>query len=315
MTKLEDNLFLIVSNDKSVIEFNLHNILKKINYDDNSKVNVDMAVSTLNDVVELASIPNLLSKVKVIIANNFDIDKASLQELDYLERYINNYNKDVYIILIANKVDTRKKNFKIFKEYFKVINNSEINTLNVCEYVTNLIKEKGYNMNNYDIEHFINKVGYDINNINSELDKLFIYKEKEKTIIREDIDLLIMDNIDNVMYEFTNAILDNDYNKITTMYNDFKREDIGQDYLIASIAGSLRTNLIIKLLKNKNLSNYEIANIIGKKEFFVKKSLERLYQYTISDLINYISKLAMIDRNLKNGKSKIDELEFFILNK
>lgn len=312
---MNNNLYLIISSDKSVIDFNLHKILKKINYEENSKILLDMQSKTILDIIEEASMINLFSKTKVVIASNYDIDKSSEEDLEYLDKYSKNYNKDVYIIIIANKIDTRKKNFKVFKENFNVINNSELNTSNINEYITNIVKEKQYKINNYDIEYFISKVGYDINNINNELNKLFIYKEKEKAITREDIDLLIMDNIENIMYEFTNAILDNNYDKITVMYNNFKKEDIGPDYLIASIAGSLRTNLIIKLLKNNGLSNYDIANVIGKKEFFVKKSLERLYQYTISDLTNSISKLAMIDRNLKNGKSNIDELEFFILNR
>lgn len=312
---MNNNLFLIISSDKSVIDFNLHKILKKINYEENSKILLDMQSKTILDVIEEASMINLFSKTKVVIASNYDIDKSSEEDLEYLDKYAKNYNKDVYIILISNKIDTRKKNFKVFKENFNVINNSELNASNINEYITNIVKEKQYKINSYDIEYFISKVGYDINNINNELNKLFIYKEKEKAITREDIDLLIMDNIENIMYEFTNAILDNNYDKITVMYNNFKKEDIGPDYLIASIAGSLRTNLIIKLLKNNGLSNYDIANVIGKKEFFVKKSLERLYQYTISDLTNSISKLAMIDRNLKNGKSNIDELEFFILNR
>lgn len=312
---MNNNLFLIISSDKSAIDFNLHKILKKINFEENSKILLDMQSKTILDVIEEASMINLFSNTKVLIASNYDIEKSSEEDLEYLEKYAKNYNKDVYIILISNKIDTRKKNFKVFKENFNVINNSELNTSNINEYITNLVKEKEYKINSYDIEYFISKVGYDINNINNELNKLFIYKEKEKTITREDIDLLIMDNIENIMYEFTNAILDNNYDKITVMYNNFKKEDIGPDYLIASIAGSIRTNLIIKLLKNNGLSNYEIANVIGKKEFFVKKSLERLYQYTINDLTNSISKLAMIDRNLKNGKSNIDELEFFILNR
>ncbi|MBQ9854285.1 MAG: DNA polymerase III subunit delta [Bacilli bacterium] len=312
---MNNNLFLIISSDKSVIDFNLHKILKKINYEENSKILLDMQSKTILDVIEEASMINLFSKTKVVIASNYDIDKSSEEDLEYLDKYSKNYNKDVYIIIIANKIDTRKKSFKVFKENFNVINNSELNTSNINEYITNIVKEKQYKINSYDIEYFISKVGYDINNINNELNKLFIYKEKEKAITREDIDLLIMDNIENIMYEFTNAILDNNYDKITVMYNNFKKEDIGPDYLIASIAGSLRTNLIIKLLKNNGLSNYDIANVIGKKEFFVKKSLERLYQYTINDLTNSISKLAMIDRNLKNGKSNIDELEFFILNR
>ena len=77
------------------------------------------------------------------------------------------------------------------------------------------------------------------------------------------------------------------------MYDKFMLDNVGIDYLISSIANSLRINYIIKLLYNKNVSNLEISKIIGKKEFFIKKSLERLYQYTLDDLGNYINKLYM----------------------
>ena len=42
---------------------------------------------------------------------------------------------------------------------------------------------------------------------------------------------------------------------------------------------------------NINVSNFVIAKFIGKKEFFVKKTLDRLYRYTIDDLASYIKKL------------------------
>ena len=52
---------------------------------------------------------------------------------------------------------------------------------------------------------------------------------------------------------------------------------------------------------------------IGKKEFYVKKMIDRLYQYTEDDLTGYIKELAKIDREFKMGKSNIDMLEFFLL--
>ena len=165
------------------------------------------------------------------------------------------------------------------------------------------------------MEYFISKVGNDINNINSELDKLFIYKNDSKEIVREDIDLLIFENIDNVIYEFTNAILDEDYNKIKMMYDKFMLDNVGIEYLISSIAGSFRTSLIVKEMNKQGVSNADIAKVINKKEFFVKKSLDRLYRYSLDDLKKYIIKLATIDRNIKCGKDNVGKFELFLMNK
>ena len=141
------------------------------------------------------------------------------------------------------------------------------------------------------------------------------YLSDDKVISREVIDKLVSDNIDNIMYEFTNAVLDRDYEKISKMYNDFKIENVGYDYLIGSLGNALRGALVIKMLYNQGNSNSEIAKFIGKKEFYIKKMIERLYNYTVDDLCILIDKLGIIDREYKSGKSNIDMLELYLLGK
>lgn len=312
---MKSNLNLLVGENKQVIDFSIYEILSNIDYDDNNKIIYDMNVNSFMDVLEEASMISLFSTVKVIIVNNFSNENISDLELDYLVRFINSKNKDVYIILVGNKVDGRKKNYKIFKDSFKIIDVDKVDTNNIYEYVNNKIKDNGYKVDNYNIDYFLSKVGNDINNINSELDKLFVYKENDKKILKEDIDLLILDNIDNVIYEFTNAILDDEIDKVKSMYDKFIMDNVSFDYLVSTVAGCFRTNLIIKLLYNKNMSNFDIGKIIGKKEYFVKKSLDRLYRYTIDDLKMYINSLAMIDREFKMGKDNVNKFELFLYNR
>ena len=312
---MRGNLSLLIGENKQVIDFNIYEILNDIDYDYNNNIIYDMNVNSFMDVLEEASMVSLFSPVKVIIVNNFSNDNISDSELEYLERFINSKNKDVYLILIGNKIDGRKKNYKVFKDNFKIIDVDKVDNNNIYEYVDNMIKDNGYKIDNYNIDYLLSKIGNDINNINSELDKLFIYKDSDKKINKEDIDLLILDNIDNVIYEFTNAILDEDIDKVKSMYDKFMLDNIGIDYLLSTVAGSFRTNLIIKLLYNKNMSNFEIGKVIGKKEYFIKKSLDRLYRYSLDDLKNYINRLAIIDRDIKMGYDNVDRFELFLFSK
>jgi DNA polymerase-3 subunit delta len=311
-----NNLHLIIGDNKENNDFYLQDILKKINTDEDNIIRYDLSESSFNDILDEASMISLFSNIKVIIGINFDISKISDNENEYLSKYLDNINKDVYIILITSKIDARLKTYKLFKDNFNIIETSKTNNKDdILKYINNKCKDNKFKIDNANIEYFLNKVGNDINNINSELDKLFIYKNDDKIITRNDIDLLVTDNIDNIIYEFTNAFLENDYDLIIKMYNNFKLENVSFDYLITSLSNVLRQAITIKLLANDNKSNFEIAKFIGKKEFFVKKMLERLYQYTINDLAKYITKLAKIDANFKSGKSNIDELELFLIDK
>lgn len=314
---MKNNLYLIVGEDQELINFYLNKIMKEIGLDEEKKINYDMNTSSISDILDEVSMISLFSSEKVVIGYNFDIGKINDNDRDYLIRYLNNNNSnDRYIILIAGKVDGRSKDYKIFKDKFKIIDLLQVdNGKDIYRYVEDYIKDRGYKIDKYNLDYLVELLGNDINNINNEIDKILLYLNDDKVISREVIDKLVSDNIDNIMYEFTNAVLDRDYEKISKMYNDFKIENVGYDYLIGSLGNALRGALVIKILYNQGNSNNEIAKFIGKKEFYVKKMIERLYNYTVDDLCMMIDKLGIIDREYKSGKSNIDMLELYLLGK
>ena len=313
---MKNNLNLIIGDNLELVNFYLSEIINKIGYEEEKKIEYDMSVSSLSDILDEASMISLFSNEKIIIGNDFNINNIKNEEIDYLDRYIKNINKDVYIILIASKIDTRLKNYRIFKDNFNVIDISKSkNDDNIYDFIKNYIKDNGYKIDKYNLDYLVSKLGSDINNIKLELSKIFMYKDNDNIIDRDTIDLLVADNIDNVIYEFTNAVLDRDYDKVSKMYDNFKIQNIGYDYLLVSLSNSFRQALIIKILYNKGKSNFEIAKIINKKEFYVKKMLERLYNYTEEDICMIINKLATIDREFKTGKNNIDMLELFLIEK
>lgn len=314
---MKNNLYLIVGEDQELINFYLNKIMKEIGLDEEKKINYDMNTSSISDILDEVSMISLFSSEKVVIGYNFDIGKINDNDRDYLIRYLNNNNSnDRYIILIAGKVDGRSKDYKIFKDKFKIIDLLQVdNGKDICKYVEDYIKDRGYKIDKYNLDYLVELLGNDINNINNEIDKILLYLNDDQVISREVIDKLVSDNIDNIMYEFTNAVLDRDYEKISKMYNDFKIENVGYDYLIGSLGNALRGALVIKILYNQGNSNNEIAKFIGKKEFYVKKMIERLYNYTVDDLCMMIDKLGIIDREYKSGKSNIDMLELYLLGK
>ena len=314
---MKNNLYLIVGEDQELVNFYLNKIMNEIGLDEDKKINYDMNTSSISDILDEVSMISLFSSEKVVIGYNFDISKISDNDRDYLIRYLNNNSSnDRYIILIAGKVDGRSKDYKIFKDKFKIIDLLQVdNDKDIYKYIEDYIKDRGYKIDKYYLDYLVELLGNDINNINNEIDKIILYLSDDKVISREVIDKLVSDNIDNIMYEFTNAVLDREYEKISKMYNDFKIENVGYDYLIGSLGNALRGALVIKILYNQGNSNSEIAKFIGKKEFYIKKMIERLYNYTVDDLCMMIDKLGIIDREYKSGKSNIDMLELYLLGK
>ena len=306
------NVYLITGSNDSVINNTVSDILKQVNCDDNNKIIYNLKENTISDVIEEANTVSLFRSNKVILVYSSGIDKLDDEELIM---YLNNYNKDVYLIFIVEKSDARKKIVKLINEKGISIDSDNVDKSYNKNYVVSYLKDNGYKMNSNVIECFLSRVSDNINDIRNELDKLFIYKLDDKNISLDDVKLITYDNTDNIIYEFTNALLEKDENKAISMYHSFIDGNMAIDYILASIYNSYRTLYQIKEL-NKNNSIRDISKTIGKKEYYVEKMLYRSMNYNDNELLDIIHTLAMIDKNYKSGLcNPVMEVELFILGK
>lgn len=306
------NVYLITGSNDSVINNTVSDILKQVNCDDNNKVIYNLKENTISDVIEEANTVSLFRSNKVILVYSSGIDKLDDEELIM---YLNNYNKDVYLIFIVEKSDARKKIVKLINEKGISIDSDNVDKSYNKNYVVSYLKDNGYKMNSNVIECFLSRVSDNINDIRNELDKLFIYKLDDKNISLDDVKLITYDNTDNIIYEFTNALLEKDENKAISMYHSFIDSNMAIDYILASIYNSYKTLYQIKEL-NKNNSIRDISKTIGKKEYYVEKMLYRSMNYNDNELLDIIHTLAMIDKNYKSGLcNPVMEVELFILGK
>lgn len=306
------NVYLITGSNDSVISNTVSDILKQVNCDDNNKIIYNLKENTISDVIEEANTVSLFRSNKVILVYSSSIDKLDDEELIM---YLNNYNKDVYLIFVVEKSDARKKIVKLINEKGISIDSDNVDKSYNKNYVVSYLKDNGYKMNSNIIECFLSRVSDNIDDIRNELDKLFIYKLDDKNISLDDVKLITYDNTDNIIYEFTNALLEKDENKAISMYHSFIDSNMAIDYILASIYNSYRTLYQIKEL-NKNNSIRDISKTIGKKEYYVEKMLYRSMNYNDNELLDIIHTLAMIDKNYKSGLcNPVMEVELFILGK
>ena len=311
-----NNFYLLYGTDNSIIKNELDNLIKKLNISDIIKYEIDN--STLQEIIEDASTISMFSNKKVIIIENCNFFTANknIDNIASLENYLENYNSDTYIIFIVHneKVDTRKKIYKLINKNGKIIEcNKEDNTY-LTKYINTYLKENNYTMK--DIKHFLDIVGTNLDNIKNELDKLFMYKLEDKIITNEDIDKITIKNIEEEIFSLTDAIIANDIDKSLNLLTEFLNKNYDEIAIIMLLASQFRFLFQVKRLVNKNLTYQEIAKILEVNPYRVKFTIKKLYNYTEYDLTNKIKQLANIDHDIKLGLiDKHLALELFILNK
>ena len=90
------NNYLIISNDKVVIDLKIKEIIDNVKEEDKEIIKMDLTVNTLEDVFEELNTCNFLSNLKVVILYNslfIEGDNSYDKELDRLKETIEELRK------------------------------------------------------------------------------------------------------------------------------------------------------------------------------------------------------------------------------
>ena len=296
------NNYIIVGNDKITLEEKI----KELNKDNSSEiVYYDLLETSIERLIEDLDTINFLTTSKIIVGTNAVFLSSDKTKNDYnvelLEKYLDNPNKDNYLILVCDSLDKRKKIVSSVISKCTVIEED----INIDSIIKRVLSD--YKMDNRSIALLKEYCSNNNEKIINELEKIKLYKQDDKTITIEDVKLLVKEDIDDNIFHFVDSILDGNKEYAFKMYHNFL---LNGETVVKMIA--LITNKIRLIYQVKTLSNYtdkDISKMLGVHEYPVKLAREKGYKYTNNKLLEDLYKLAELDLNIKSGEST-GEVEF-----
>lgn len=304
--------YLLYGTNDYLINQEIKKLKEKNNITDNDVTRYDYTEVLIKDIIDDATLVPLFSNKKMIIVDNSTIFESTSKKEDtvVLEKYLSSVNDFTILIFIdkVDKLDERKKIYKLLKDNNSVI---ECNTLNV----NNLVKEKfeNYKIDSSTITKFINRVGTNPYNLINEIEKLKIFKINEKVITEEDIKFASK-NIEDNIFDLINYIVNKNSEKVIDIYNDLLSRGSEPIAILVLIANQFRIILQSKLLYYKGYSEKDIASTLSIHPYRVKLAIQNSRNYSNELLIEYIDKLATLDYEIKSGEKDADTgLELFLL--
>lgn len=305
------NFYLIYGNDLGITNRYIDDIKKKLGIKEEIRYNLDDF--SLKDIIDDLSMVGMFEKNKLIICDNFNFQIDDKELLSYLD----NYNRDNYLILVVNsdKVDSRKKLYKKLSSIGEIINVSD-NKNYIKSYLKTYIQDNGYKIDSTTLDYFISRVGNNIDNATNEIDKMFLYKGSDKIINRNDVNDITIDNIEEEIYLLSESVIVGDTDRALSLYHKFINNGYDELSIITLLANQFRFLLQVKTLYDKGLDYNSIAKEIDAHPYRVQKTIPKVYSYTKEELANYLSYLFDLDSGIKTGKlDKNLGLELFIINK
>lgn len=296
-------------------DYEINEEIKKITKNQN-EINInkyDLNNVTFKNVLEDLETPSMFEGKKNIIADNANMfTTLTSKDSEDIEKYLNHINQDANLILIVHseKLDTRKKITKLIKKV------GIVKELNENVKRTNIVKQKlkDYNIEDKTIDLFLNRVGTNPLIIQNEIDKIKIYKNKDKNITDEDILNLTVKTVEIDIFKLIDYIVKKDKEKAIELYYEMLKMNEEPIKIIVILANQFRIMYQSKELFKKGYSEKDIAETLKIHPYRVKLALQNGRNYTAKTLLKYLNNLADIDIGIKTGKLNKDlALELFIL--
>ena len=309
-------IYILYGTINYLINKEVNKIIKENNIDEINITKYDLTNTYLNDIINDASSMSLFDDKKIIIVNNSYIftgttKKALEQDTTILENYLNNINDNTILIFIVNndKLDERKKITKLIKKIGIV---KEFNNIDNISLVKELFND--YNISTDNIKYLLERVGDDTTLLATEIEKIKIYKDKDKNITKDDITNLIPKSLEANNFKLIDAIINKNKNEAILLYHDRIKLNEEPIAIIIALANQIRIMYQVKQLYLNGYTENNIASILKIHPYRVKLANQNSKKYDSNILLNYLKQLADLDISIKTGK--IDKqlgLELFIL--
>ena len=309
------NTYLIYGNDYSLIKKEINKITSGIK----DIVKYDLSFNKIDELLDDASCISMFEDKKVLIGENAlfltSIKENINHNFDYLTKYIkdNNNHNIVILTVISDKIDERKKIVKDIKKYCKVIYKSLIQEKDMPNFVINEFKENNYKIDYKTSVYFVNYVGKNIDILSSEINKMIIYKENNYIITKDDINEISSRGLNDNVFDFTNAIMNKDLNKMYECLNDLLI--IGEDpiKIISLLANQFLFIYQVKLLDQNGKNQNDIKEILKVHPYRIQLAMNT--NFLVYELSDILKKLHELDFKIKTGSvDKKAGLEDFLLH-
>lgn len=304
--------YIIKSNSYRLLKEYINNLTKDI---DSENINYfDLSIDDINTIINEANYTSLFNDKKAIIVYNSNIFGTKYEykeDLEILEKYLNNPNKNSLIIFITDSINLKKKCVKIIK------NNNNLIELNMPkdEELRKKVKEylsvSNFKIENKALELLINNNLNNYDYILNELDKVLVIK-KDYLINVDDINKYTTKNDNFDLFKYVDLIVTKNITKsLKELENALK--SVEPAVIFSTLATQYRLIYCVRNLNN--YSENDIAKLLNIHPYRVKLAKEKSYNYETKELEHLLLSIGEYDLKIKKGLlDKNNALKTFILN-
>ncbi len=253
--------------------------------------------------------PMMFGKMLIVI-NCLDYFSKTFEdkEIKEITAALENNNENLDIVFLAclprnegKKLDSRKKFFKLLSKFnakeFPTI--PTYKTAELEDWVKKQAKSKGIKPDADAVTDLIIQVGNNLRQLDTELDKLKLLAYPSENITAAMVKEICISNED--LFAFSDLLMQNEKDRALMEFHKLLDKKHPLE-ILATLQTMLRRWIILKA-KSGKLSNYELSRLTGQHEFVVQKTLQKLKNTSLKNLVALKQNLTDAEYRIKSGQA------------
>ena len=251
------------------------------------------------ELIDLAETLPFFAEKRVILVEDSGFFKTTC---DALAEYFPQVNETTCFIFVESEVDKRGRTYKAVKKSGSAVEFIPQTESVLTRWVLGRIKRENKNITQPVLSMFFERTGFDMSNIDRELEKLLCYTLKKDVIEAEDVKAVVTEKISNKIFDMVDAISAHNQKKALDLYYDLLTLKEAPMRILFLITRQFRILAEVKELTGKGYPRSEIAKKVGVPEFAVGKYQNQNRNYTKDKLIQVLKDGAAAEEDVKTGK-------------
>ena len=251
----------------------------------------------VEQITSMASTMPFFSDKRII----FIEDSKLFREANDLTEVLSTMPDTTYVVFVENGVDKRNKLYKYVSKNGYVVEMNGLSENELMAFVSSECKIFDKKISNLNISYLLGRIGYDMNVIHNECEKLCFYASDSDIIEKRHIDEICIVTLENKIFEMLDCIASGKKDRALILYNNLIALKESSIKILSLVTRHYNILYKISLGNKARVDSSTLASNIGIPPFALKKYGFQLQKYNKEELLKILEKCLDIEKKSKSG--------------
>ncbi len=252
---------------------------------------------SMEEVNSLGNTLPFFAEKRLILMENTDLFKSSNDMADMLETF----PETTYVVFVEKQVDKRNRLYKWVQKNGCVTECALQQEKELVPWAARYLKGHGKLISRGTMEYIVSKVGFQMDMLVNELDKLIGYVGEREEITVADVDVICSGQVVGKIFDMIDAVIAGENEKVFQLYGDLL--ELKEPPLVILHLLGRHINILLQVKEiGVGMGDRDLAKKVGIPYFTAGKYKRQAQHFSRARLLQLLEERADYEERFKTGR-------------